>query len=235
LRECTPRIRSRPTTSGGLTTGPQQRRIELVEQVGRGDHHDVLLGGVEAVHLDQQLVQRLVALTGDVHSAAATDGVELIDEHDRRGVLARDPEQPADPGGAEAREHLHERGGRLRVERRAGLVGHRLGQQRLAGSRRPVQQDSLRHLRAQGAEAHGVTQVLDDLLELLLGLLGTGDLAPADRRRGLRLDLDRFGLRHVAHQREDGDDQQAHEQDGQPMEHERLNVWLPEEIRESHA
>ena len=39
---------------------------------------------VEAVHLDQQLVQGLVALAGDVGAAVSADGVELVDEDDRR-------------------------------------------------------------------------------------------------------------------------------------------------------
>ena len=64
-------------------------------------------------------------------------------------VLARLVEQPPDARGAEAGEHLDERGRRLREELRAGLVGDGLGQQRLAGARRPVQQHALGHLRAE--------------------------------------------------------------------------------------
>jgi hypothetical protein len=51
---------------------------------------------------------------------------------------------------------------------RAGLVRHRLREQRLAGARRSVQQDPLRHLRAERLEALGVAQELDDLLQLAL-------------------------------------------------------------------
>ncbi len=92
------------------------------------------------------------------------DGVELVDEDDRRFVLARDREQPADAGRAEAGEHLDERRRRLGEELRAGLVRDRLGQQRLAGARRPVQEDALGHLRPQRLEGLGVAQELDDLL-----------------------------------------------------------------------
>ena len=87
--------------------GPQQRRVELVEQVRRRDH-DNFLASAEAVHLDQELVERLVAFAADVHAAVAAHRVELVDEHDRGRMLARDPEQPPDPGGAEAGEHLNE-------------------------------------------------------------------------------------------------------------------------------
>ena len=214
-------------------TRAQQRRVELVEQVGGGDDHHVLARG-EAVHLDQQLVERLVALAADVHAAVAAHGVELVDEDDGRGVLARDPEQPPDSGRAKPGEHLHERRGRLRVEPGARFVRHRLGQQRLSGPRRAVEEDPLGHLRPQRPKPLGVAEVLDHLAQLLLGLIGPGDVRPGDRRRGLGLDLDRLGLRHVAHEREHGHDEQAHEQDGQPVQHERLDVRLPQEVRETH-
>ena len=41
--------------------GPQQRRVERFGPVG-GGHHDHAAVGVEAVHLDQQRVERLLAL-----------------------------------------------------------------------------------------------------------------------------------------------------------------------------
>ena len=109
----------------------------------------------------------------------AADGVELVDEDDRRRVLARGLEQAPDARGAEAGEHLDERGGRLREELGAGLVRDGLGEQRLAGAGRAVEQDALRDLRAEPLEALGVAQELDDLLKLVLGLVGAGDLVPA--------------------------------------------------------
>ena len=89
-------------------------------------------------------------------------------------------EQAPDPGGAEAGEHLDERGGRLAEEVGAGLVGDGLGEQRLAGPGRAVQQDPLRHLRAEPLEALRVGEELDDLAQLVLGLLDAGDVVPGD-------------------------------------------------------
>ena len=155
--------------------GAQQRGVELLEQVGRG-HDDDAARGREAVHLDQQLVEGLLALGVVVGAARGADGVELVDEDDGRLVLARLAEQAADARGAEAGEHLDERGRRLRVEGRAGLVGDGLGQQRLAGAGRAVQQDARGHARADLLEALGVLQEVDDLLELLLGLVDAGDV-----------------------------------------------------------
>ena len=160
--------------------GAQQRLVELLEHV-RGRHHDDVVAGVEPVHLDEQLVEGLVALARDVGAARGADGVELVDEDDRRSVVARLLEQAPDAGGAEAGEHLDEGGGRLAEEVGAGLVGDGLGEQRLAGAGRAVQQDALRDLGAQALEALRVGEELDDLAELVLGLVDAGDVVPGDR------------------------------------------------------
>ncbi len=60
---------------------------------------------------------------------------------------------------------------------------HRLGEQRLAGAGRTVQQDAPRHAGAELAEALGVAQELDDLAQLVLGLLDSGHVVPVDGAR----------------------------------------------------
>ena len=117
---------------------------------------------------------------GDVLAAGGAHGVELVDEDDGRRVLAGLLEQPPDARGAQAGEHLDERGGRLGEELGAGLLGHGLGEQRLAGAGRPVEQDALGHARAEVAEALGVLEELDHLAQLVLGLVGAGHVVPAD-------------------------------------------------------
>src|SRR4029079_14659426 len=111
-----------------------------------------LLARLEAGHRGEELVEGLVALAGDVAAAGRADGVELVDEEDRRSVVARLLEEAADPGGAEAGEHLDERGSRLAEEGCGGLVGARLRQHRLAGAGRAVQEDPLRDLGAEALE-----------------------------------------------------------------------------------
>jgi hypothetical protein len=77
---------------------PQQRLVEDVGPVRRGDH-DHALPGVEAVHLGEDLVQRLLLLVvaAERHRAAAApaDRIDLVDEDDRRGRLLRPLEQVA--------------------------------------------------------------------------------------------------------------------------------------------
>ena len=103
-------------------------------------------------------------------------------------------------------------------------VGGGLGEQRLAGAGRAVQQDALRHRRAELAEALGVAQEVDDLAQLLLGLVGAGDVVPADRGLRVGLDLLRLGARHEPQHPEQDDRDQAHEDQGQPREHPLLDA-----------
>ena len=96
LRICTFRIFSRPTTSGlGTTTwrskrpGRSSAGIEHVGPVGRGDQDDAFIG-LEAVHLDQQLIEGLLALVvaaAEAGAAMTADRVDLVDEDDAGRVL----------------------------------------------------------------------------------------------------------------------------------------------------
>ena len=105
---------------GDLTieaAGPQERGVEDVGAVGRR-HDDDAVVLREAVHLDEQLVQRLLALlvAERIAAAIAPDRVELVDEDDARAVTARLPEQLADARCADAGVHLDEVGAAGRNE-----------------------------------------------------------------------------------------------------------------------
>src|SRR5712691_7308505 len=70
--------------------GAQQRLVEHVGTVGRGEDDDAFARG-KAVHLGQDLIQSLLALVvaaEGARTAGTPDGVELIDENDGRGSLA---------------------------------------------------------------------------------------------------------------------------------------------------
>jgi hypothetical protein len=70
-------------------SGAQQRGVEDVGPVGGRDHDDVVLR-LEAVHLDEQLVERLLALVvaaAEPSAAVASDGVDLVHEDDAGAVL----------------------------------------------------------------------------------------------------------------------------------------------------
>ena len=91
-------------------TWPQQRRIEHVGSVGGGDQDHALVR-LEAIHLDEQLIQRLLALvvpSAKTRAAVTAHGVDLVDEDDARGVLLALHEEVAHARGADPHEHLDE-------------------------------------------------------------------------------------------------------------------------------
>src|SRR5437870_3910107 len=91
----------------------------------------------------------------------AADGVDLVDEDDGRGARLGLLEQVADPGGADADEHLDEVRTRDREEGHARLTGNRPGEQRLAGAGRAEQEHALGDL---GAHLLELRRALEELL-----------------------------------------------------------------------
>ena len=78
--------------------------------------------------------------------------------------------------GADADEHLDEVRAGDGEERHVGLAGDGAREQRLAGAGRPDQQRAARDAPAELLEFLRVAQELDDLLEILLGLVDAGDV-----------------------------------------------------------
>ena len=147
--------------------GTQQRRVEHVGTVGRGDQDDAFIG-LEAVHLDQQLVQRLLALViaaAEAGAAMAADGVDFVDEDDAGRVLLRLIEHVAHAASADADEHLDEVGAGDGEERHIGFAGDGAREQRLAGAGRADEQRAARDAPAELLEFLRIAQELDDLLQ----------------------------------------------------------------------
>src|SRR3989344_9428766 len=93
------------------TAGAQQRYIQDVGTVG-GRHHDDVGALFEAVHLREDLIERLLAFivsTTETGTAAlAPDGIYFIDEDDARCVSLCAGEQIAHARCADTHEHFHE-------------------------------------------------------------------------------------------------------------------------------
>ena len=210
--------------------GAQQRRIEHVGPVG-GRYQDHAVVGLEAVHLDQQLVERLLALVvaaAQSGAAMAAYRVDFVDEDDAGGVLLALLKQVAHAARADADKHLHKVRTGDGEEGHIGLAGHSTGQQGLAGSRRSDQQHALGNAPAQLLELLRLAQVFDDLLQLFLGLIHTGHVFEGDllllhrEQAGAALAkrqrLVAAGLHLPQHEEPDGADQNKRsdvEQDGQ--------------------
>ncbi|CDN45514.1 hypothetical protein BN871_HV_00060 [Paenibacillus sp. P22] len=160
----------------------KQRGIQNVRTVGGGYDDDAFVGA-EAVHLDEQLVERLLALVMSAPEACAplaSDSVDLVDEDDARRVLLGVLEQVADAGCAYADEHLDEVRAGDAEERNSGFACDSAGQERLAGTRRAHQQHALRNAGADCGELARILEEFDDLDELLLLLVGAGDILERD-------------------------------------------------------
>ena len=164
------------------TAGTQQRRVEHVGPVGGGDQDDAFIG-LEAVHLDQQLVERLLALVvaaAEAGAAMAADRVDFVDEDDAGRVLLGLLEHVAHAAGADADEHLDEVGAGNGEERHIGFAGDGAREQRLAGAGRADQQHAARNAAAEPLEFAGIAQEFDDLLQIVLGLVDAGDVLEGD-------------------------------------------------------
>src|SRR5204862_2841707 len=107
-RSATLHVRHPDVDLAGETARPKDRGVEDVEAV-RGGDHDHVIGRAEAVELDEELVERLLALLVAVRSAAClADRVELVEEDNPTAELAGLGEQVADPLCADADIFLDE-------------------------------------------------------------------------------------------------------------------------------
>ena len=87
----------------------QQCGVQNVGAVG-GSHHDDAHVGLEAVHLDQHLVERLLALViaaAQACAALAAYCVDFVNKNDAGGILLGVVEHVAHPRSAYTHEHFH--------------------------------------------------------------------------------------------------------------------------------
>ena len=179
--------------------GTGQGGVEGVRAVG-GRKDDDAGVALKAIHLGEQLVQGLLPLIVAAQLAAVAllaDGVDLIDKDDAGCFFLRLLEQVAHLGGTHAHEHLHELRAGDREEWHIGLTGHSFCQHGLAGARRADEEDALGHGSTDLLVFLGVVQIIDDLLQILFGLVLAGHIREADAVGGLDIDLG-GGLAHAA-------------------------------------
>ena len=216
------------------TAGAEQGRVERFGAVG-GAHHDHAAVGVEAVHLDEQRVERLLAfvVAADVAAAAGlAEGVELVDEDDAGGLLLGLLEHVADAGRADADEHLDEVGAAEAEERHARLAGDGLGEQRLAGARRADEQHALGDAAAEALVFLGRLEELDDFAQLFDRFVDAGDVLERDVDVFLGEELAaaaaeghrRAGPAHPPHHEDEQHHQQARHQQHRDPGHQRAGL-----------
>jgi hypothetical protein len=176
----------------------------------------------------------LVVPAAHARAALTAHGVDLVDEDDAGSVLLALLEQVADPAGADTDEHLDEVTAGDGEERHPGLAGDGSGEEGLAGSRRPHQQHALGDATAEAGELAGILEELDDLDQLLLGLVRSGDVLEGDLPTVIRQQL-RAGLAEahglaaadleLTHDQQEQDQEQHHRQGG-GQHRDQPAVWL---------
>ena len=162
--------------------GAEKSGVENVGAVGRGDEDDTVVG-LEAVHLDEELVEGLLALVVSAAEACATvttDCVDFVDEDDAGGVLLALLEEVADAGCADADEHFDEVRTGDGEEGNVGFARYCAGEEGLACSRRSDEEDALGDAAAEALELLSFAEELDDLLELFLGFVDASDILEGD-------------------------------------------------------
>ena len=220
------------------TSGTQEGGIEDVGTVRRGDDDDPVLG-VESVHLDEELVEGLLALVmsaADAMAAVTAHRVDLVDENEAGGVLASLLEHVPDTGGSHTDKHLHEVGTADVEERHVGLSGDGLGQEGLSGSGGADHEDTLGDASPEILELLGILEEVDEFADLVLGLVTTRHvlerdpvlllghhlgLALAEVHRAPASHLNLRAEEEVENQKEEGDRQDVQEGRG---EHVRLGA-----------
>src|SRR5262249_27159211 len=202
---------------GDLTiepAGPAQRRIERIGNVGGADDDD-LSPRLQPVHEREQLRYdpALDLLLAAQRRPLGRDRIDFIEEDDARPG-ARLLEYAPQVRFAFAVELVHDLGAAETEELGVGLVGDGAGDERLAASRRAVQENAFRRFDAQPLENFRITQgQLDHLADGAELALQPADIlvgdplrqhldaaaAAADLDRGHRLDDHRPlgpGLQH---------------------------------------
>ena len=158
--------------------GAKQCRVENIGPVCRCDQDDPGVA-VEAVHLDEHLIERLFAfIVTATHAGTtmATNSIDFIDKHDRRSGLFGLLEQVAHSTGAAADEHFDEVRTRDRKDRHPGLASNGSGQQGLTCAGRAIEQHSLGDLCAQRAEPSGALQEVANLAEFFDRFVGARNI-----------------------------------------------------------
>src|SRR6185437_3556268 len=105
------------------------------------------------------------------------NGVDLIDENDTRSAQLRLREEIAYPRGPDSDVELDERGAAVAKEGHSGFSGNSPCEQRFARAWRADEQHAARNLGPEQRVLAGIAQVVDDLRDLLLDFIDSGDIA----------------------------------------------------------
>ena len=161
---------------------PQERAIEHVRTIGGGQNDHTRVSG-ESVHFDEQLVERLfpfIVDRADVNTPLASDGIQLVNEHDTGGLGFGLLKQIANARGADTHEHLDKIAAAEREEGDVGFARHGFGQQGFSGPGRANEQNPFWDVGANRFIALRMFEKINHFLQLILGFLASSDIVESD-------------------------------------------------------
>ena len=118
------------------TSGTQQRRIENVGTVRSRDQND-RIRFFKSVHLDQKLIERLLAFivsSAQASTTLAAHSIDFVDENNGRSCFFCLLKEVADARCTHTHKHFNKVGTRNRKEGNPGFSSHGLGNQRFSGT-----------------------------------------------------------------------------------------------------
>src|SRR4051812_41167425 len=175
-------VRTRHNDSAIEAARAQQRRIKNVGTVGCGDQDHPFVG-FEAVHFDQQLIERLFALivpAAEARATVAAYSVDFVDENNAGRVLFALLKQIADAARAYADKHFHEVRTGDGEERDVSFPGDRAGQQGLTRSWRTYEQHAFGNASTELLEFLRLAQKFNDFFQFFLGFVHAGHVFKRD-------------------------------------------------------
>ena len=160
------------------TPRTQERRIQNIRAVRRRERNNAFVRA-EAIHLDQELVQRLftfIMTAAEAGAALATDRIDFINKDDAGRVLLRLDKQIADAGRADTDKHFDEVRAADTEKRHIRFAGNGFRQERFTGTGRTEEQDAFRNPRADGVIFTRMFQEINDFRQFLFGFFFAGDI-----------------------------------------------------------
>mmetsp|Transcript_4005 Transcript_4005/g.6083 ORF Transcript_4005/g.6083 Transcript_4005/m.6083 type:complete len:241 (-) Transcript_4005:551-1273(-) len=126
------------------TSRTEKSLVKYIDTIcgGNGDNSGV---SIETVHLYKELVNSLLTFivsSGESSTTLTSNGVDLINKDDTRGVLLSLRKDITDTGSSNSDEHLNKFGSRNGDEGNSGLSGNSLSEEGLTSSGGSVKDDS---------------------------------------------------------------------------------------------
>ena len=164
------------------TAGAEECGVEDVGAVGCGDDDDAVLR-VEAVHFDEESIERLLAFVMPSSHAVTTVAphrIDFVDKNEAGGTFAALFEHVTDARGADPDEHFDEVRPADAEERNIGLAGDSAGEEGFASPGGSDHENPFGDAAAEFLEFFRVTEEVDQFGDFFPRLFNPGDILEGD-------------------------------------------------------